>query len=389
LSLIAATFYLYHGGVCLSYPQIINDFLEMVTTPSHSRNERALSDLVRKKLLDLGCEVTEDDAGPKFGGNSGNLLARFPGESSIEPIMFSAHLDRVNNPGRIAALVKTEEDRIVSDGTTILGADDASGLAAIVDGLRRSKAGGARHGEVELVVTVGEEIGLQGSRHLDYAPLRSKMAYVLDSGGDVGTIVNRAPTQKTVTISVQGLSSHAGMAPEAGINAIRVAAAAMMKLPEGRLSPVTTSNFGVIEGGKATNIVCDFVKLKAEARSHDAAELERYTDLLNRTFRETAAEYKTTVELDWVLEYEAFYVPEDERVVALARRAFDGLGLETKIMSGGGGMDGNHFNKNGIKSVGLSTGYKHVHTQKEEQSISQLILCGEAVARIIEAAVSV
>ncbi|MDR0355501.1 MAG: M20/M25/M40 family metallo-hydrolase [Deltaproteobacteria bacterium] len=373
----------------MSYPQIINDFLEMVTTPSHSRNERALSDLVRKKLLDLGCEVTEDDAGPKFGGNSGNLLARFPGESSIEPIMFSAHLDRVNNPGRIAALVKTEEDRIVSDGTTILGADDASGLAAIVDGLRRSKAGGARHGEVELVVTVGEEIGLQGSRHLDYAPLRSKMAYVLDSGGDVGTIVNRAPTQKTVTISVQGLSSHAGMAPEAGINAIRVAAAAMMKLPEGRLSPVTTSNFGVIEGGKATNIVCDFVKLKAEARSHDAAELERYTDLLNRTFRETAAEYKTTVELDWVLEYEAFYVPEDERVVALARRAFDGLGLETKIMSGGGGMDGNHFNKNGIKSVGLSTGYKHVHTQKEEQSISQLILCGEAVARIIEAAVSV
>jgi tripeptide aminopeptidase len=366
----------------------LSDFLEMVATPSHSRDERALADLFMSKLLGLGLdlEIGEDGAGGLVGGNTGNVVARWPGEPWAEPILFSAHLDRVANPGNIVAIVDEGGDRVVSDGRTILGADDASGLAAILDGLRRARDGGFPHGDVELAITVAEEVGLKGSRCLNYGRLRSRVGFVLDSSGPVGSIVNRAPTQKTVEAVIRGRSSHAGMAPEEGINAIRVAAMALSRLPEGRLSPITTSNFGVIEGGKATNIVCDLVRLRGEARSHDQGELEAYVGLVGQEFGRAALEAGATASLDWELEYEAFHVKEDERAVALASRGLKGLGLEPRTVTGGGGMDAKHFNAHGIRSVGLSTGYKFVHTEKEEQSISELVLCGRAVAEIIKAA---
>ncbi|MDR1677446.1 MAG: M20/M25/M40 family metallo-hydrolase [Deltaproteobacteria bacterium] len=374
----------------MAYPQIITDFLELVTTPSHSYKERILADLFKLKLkeLDLDLEIEEDQVGAAIGGDTGNIIVRWPGQENIIPILFSAHLDRVSNPGHITPIVKENEDRIVSDGATILGADDASGLAAILDGFRRVKAEGIPHGDIELLITVAEEVGLKGSRNLNYTKVKSKIGYVLDSSGPVGTIVNRAPTQKTVEITIHGRSAHAGMAPEEGINAIRVGALAIASLPEGRLSPITTSNFGVISGGKATNIVCDLVKIKAEARSHDQTELEAYVTKLEEAFKRFSSEAGATVSFDWTVEYNAFYAKENEKVVTLASSALKNLGLDPKIISGGGGMDANHFNEHGIKSVGLSTGYKFVHTEKEEQPISELILCGKVVAEIIRTIVN-
>jgi tripeptide aminopeptidase len=361
----------------------------MIVAPSHSRNERALADLFMSKIkdLDLPMEMEEDQAASAIGGDTGNIIVRLIGpKKGVEPIMFSAHLDRVSNPGTIKPAVLENEDRIVSDGTTILGADDATGLAAILDGLRRIKAEGHPYGDIELVITVAEEVGLVGSNFLDYSKLKSKIGYVLDCSGPVGTIVNRAPTQKTVVITINGRSSHAGMAPEEGINAIMVAAKAIAAMPEGRLSPITTSNFGVIQGGKATNIVCDLVKIEAEARSHDQGELDAYVDKVEETFKKVAADFGATVSFTWVNEYSSFHIKETDYVISLANQAFEKLGIAQNVQTGGGGMDANRFNVNGIKSVGLSTGYKNVHTQTEEQPISQLILLGQVVSEIVKTA---
>ncbi|MDR2387301.1 MAG: M20/M25/M40 family metallo-hydrolase [Deltaproteobacteria bacterium] len=373
----------------MTYPEIVKDFLDMVTVPSHSRNERALADLFMSKMkdLDLPMEIHEDQAASSIGGDTGNIIIRLIGsKKEVEPIMFSAHLDRVSNPGTIKPTILENEDRIVSDGSTILGADDATGLASILDGLRRIKAQGQPYGDIELVITVAEEVGLLGSKFLDFSKVTSKIGYVLDSGGPVGTIVNRAPTQKTVEITIHGRSSHAGMAPEEGINAIMVAAKAIAAMPEGRLSPITTSNFGIIHGGKATNIVCDLVKIKAEARSHDLGELEAYLAKVEETFKKVAAEAGAKVSFSWTHEYTAFYTKESDEVISLASQAFEKLGITQNIQTGGGGMDANRFNEKGIKSVGLSTGYKNVHTETEEQSISQLILLGQVVSEIIKTA---
>jgi len=365
---------------------IIEDFLALVRLNVNSLKERAIADDLRARLTALGLSVEEDDAGARIGGEAGNLIARLPGEEGRPVIMFSAHLDRVENHGRIRPVVDEDRGVITSDGTSILGADDVTGLAAILDGLRRVRASGRPHGEVEVVFSVAEEIGLLGARNLDPGRLKARTAYVLDCGGPLGLIVNQAPTQYRFIITVHGRSAHAGIAPETGLSAIRVAATALTRLPEGRLSPSATSNFGLIQAGQATNIVCERCEIKGEARSTDQAELAAYLDLVRRVFQETAEEFGGRAEMETSLEYLTFRVEEDHPAIGLARRAMEKLGLSVRITGSGGGMDGNFFNQHGLTAVGLAPGYDQVHTPREEQSIAQLIDCGRLVAEIIWAA---
>lgn len=360
---------------------IVEEFLELVQISAGSRRERQIHQAVAAKLRELGFRVEEDDAGQKIGGEAGNLIALLPGDPALPPLLFSAHLDRVENHGRIRPSV--EDGIIKSDGTSILAADDVSGLCAILDGLRRALAEQLPHGDIEIVFSVAEEIGLLGARHLDYSKLKSKMAFVIDTGGPLGTVVNQCPSQYVMDVVIQGRSAHAGMEPEKGVNAIKVAAEAISRLPQGRLSPHSTSNIGVINGGRATNIVCDRVELKAEARSTIPLELENYLADFKRIFTETAREFGAEATIDSHLEYSTFKVEEDEEVIKLIGRAMGNLGLEMKVTAGGGGMDGNHFNQHGIKAVGLSPGYQGVHTPQETQPVDELVKCGRLVAEII------
>lgn len=365
---------------------IVEEFLELVQIEAHSLQERLITDVLKGKLTALGCTVEEDGAGEKIGGNSGNLIARLPGDPAKPAILFSAHMDRVANHGRIKPIVREAEDLIKSDGTSILAADDISGVCAVLDGVRRVLAEKAPHGEVEIVFSVAEEVGLLGARHLDYSKLHSKMAYVIDSIGPVGAIVNQAPTQYTMNIKVYGQSAHAGLEPEKGINAIKVAACAIAKMREGRLSPRSTANFGVIGGGKASNIVCDFVEISAEARSTDPAELLAYLEEMDTVFAETAREWNTKIEIEKNLEYSTYRVDESSETIQMALRVLRKLNLDTSISPCGGGSDGNYFNANGISAIALSPGYAGVHTPNEQQPISSLISCGELVAELIKEA---
>ena len=367
----------------MPHAPIIEDFLALVRLNVNSLKERAIADELKTRLTALGLTVEEDDVGGRIGGEAGNLIARLPGEPGRPVVLFSAHMDRVANDGHIRPIIDEARGTITSDGTSILGADDAAGLAAILDGLRRVRADSRPHGEVEIVFSVAEEIGLKGAKHLDYKRLKAKTAFVLDCGGDLGLIVNQAPTQYRFFITVHGRGAHAGIAPEKGLSAIRVAATALTRVPEGRLSPKTTSNFGIIQAGQATNIVCERCEIKGEARSIDQEELTAYLGQVRRVFTETAREFSGEAEMEQILEYHAFLVPEDHPAIDLARRAMKNLGLTSRVTKSGGGMDANHFNRHGLTAVGLALGYDQVHSSREEQSMAQLQDCGRLVAEII------
>ena len=367
----------------MPHPPIIEDFLDLVKLSANSLKERAIADELRARLTALGLSVEEDDAGARIGGEAGNLIARLPGEPGRPVILFSAHMDRVKNHGHIRPIVDEARGLITSDATSILGADDVAGLAAILDGIRRVRAAGRPHGEVEVVLSVAEEIGLQGTRHLDYSRLKAKAAFVLDCGGGLGLIVNQAPTQYRFLITVHGRSAHAGIAPEDGLSAIRMAATALTRIPEGRLSPASTSNFGMIQAGQATNIVCELCEIKGEARSTDPGELEAYIEKVRRVFEETAQEMGGGAEMEAALEYKTFRIPEDHPAIGLAKRAMNNLGLAARVSPSGGGMDANHFNQHGLTAVGLAPGFDHAHTTREEQSMAQLVDSGRLVAEII------
>lgn len=370
----------------MTRPAIVEEFLELVQIESHSFKERLLADALTTKLKALGFTVEEDDTGSKINGNAGNLIARLAGDPSAPSILFSAHMDRVDNHGHIKPVVLENEDTIKSDGTSILAADDISGVCAILDGVRRVQADSAVHGDIEIVFSVAEEVGLLGARHLDYSKLKSKMGYVIDSSGPLGTLINQAPTQYTFEIKVHGRSAHAGMALEDGISAIRVAAVALSRLKEGRLTPTTTSNFGLIQGGRATNIVADYAQLKAEVRSTQNEEIEKYLTEVKKVFAETAAEFEASFEMEANLEYTTFKVDEQSEIIRIAERAMKNVGLTIDVHGAGGGMDGNFFNQHGLQAVGISPDYRKVHTSDEEQPISALIKCGEMVAELIKEA---
>lgn len=370
----------------MALPVVVEEFLELVRLPVGVRRERQIADALVVKLKALGLTVEEDGTGAAIGGEAGNLIARLEGDPAKTSLLFSAHLDRVENHGRIQPSVSEDGRSIRSDGTSILAADDVSGICAILDGIRRVQAEGLAHGPIEVVLSVAEEVGLLGARHLDYSKIRSKMAYIIDVSGPVGTLVNQAPTQFTLKITIRGRSAHAGMEPEKGLSAIRVASVALARLPEGRLSPRSTSNFGIFKAGRATNIVCDLAEIEGEARSSDLGELTKYLDLVEQVFQETAQAFGAEVTVETHLEYETYRVDEDEEVIGLAGRAMKKLGLTMEIGPSGGGSDGNFFNRNGLKAVGLSPGYLKAHTSEEEQPVDELIKCGELVAEIIREA---
>src|SRR5204863_7949226 len=109
--------------------------LELVQIDSHSRQERDVAERIKKYCEEMGARVEIDDAGEKVGGNSGNVIARFPGSiADAQPIMMSAHMDTVVPGEGVKPIV--EGDMIRTDETTVLGGDEKSGCAVIMEVIR-------------------------------------------------------------------------------------------------------------------------------------------------------------------------------------------------------------------------------------------------------------
>ncbi len=348
-------------------------FLDLVQIDSHSREEREVAKYIITHLEALGIDVVMDDTAEKIGGNCGNLFARLNGAATgkVEPLLFCAHMDTVV-PGRGVKPVE-KNGLIRSSGDTVLGADDKSGIAAMLEMAHVLTEDKMRFGEIELLFTVAEEIGLMGVKHFDTSILKSKRAYFLDTE-NVNHIGVAAPSAYRMTYRVFGQEAHAGLAPEKGLSAILVAARAIQSMPLGRIDSETTANIGSIEGGTATNIVPKLVTLRGEARSHSETKLELQVkgmmQAFDRAIEATSAiigdqEVRARVEENRNLEYKAFHIPRESFTYQLAAKAGADLGIKMLPEISGGGSDANIFNAKGIESVVLGTGMQEPHTVKE------------------------
>ena len=344
--------------------RLIESFMELVRIDSISREERNLATFLIKKLEDLGLEIKVDQAGEKVKSDSGNIIARLKGSvKKATPIMFSAHMDTVV-PGKNIKPI-CDGEKIVSDGKTILGADDKAAIAALLEALHIIKEHNIPCGDIEIVFSICEEIGLQGAKNLDISSLNARMAFVLDCGGQVGEIINAAPSQNSLKIIIHGKAAHAGSNPEEGINAIQVAGFVLSRMKLGRIDEETTTNIGIISGGKATNIVPDKVTLEGEVRSRNEEKLEKYTEQLKKIAEDTAQEFRAKAEVKTNREYYCYNLSADDRVVKIAMKAARDIGLQPELHPSGGGSDANVFNKKGFPSVDLAIGMEKVHTVNE------------------------
>ena len=245
--------------------RLVKTFTDLVALDSPSFDEQAVCRYIKERLTALGVQVAEDDSAAATGSTCGNLLATIPGDPSLEPVLFAAHMDTVE-PSRGKQAVTDENGRITSCGDTVLGADDFAGVSAILEGVASLLESGATHPTLELLFTTGEEHFCVGAKAFDAQRLQSKTAYVMDLSGPVGDCAVAAPTLITFSAEVVGKAAHAGFAPEDGVHAIQVAAAAIANLPSGRWGDVTV-NVGTISGGRATNIVPDSCTVTGEIRA--------------------------------------------------------------------------------------------------------------------------
>lgn len=363
-------------------------FIQLVQIDSISLEEGELCRFLQSRLEHLGADTFVDRAGPKIGGNSGNLIARLDGAIDVPPLLICAHMDTVE-PGR-GVHVDFSRGRFRSRGDTVLGADDKSAIAIILEMVCALREDARSHGPLELVFTVGEEVGLLGAKHLDHRVLKARFGYVLDTS-DTDGLVTRAPASNQIGCQVLGLAAHAGAEPERGINAISLASKAIAGLKLGRLDDETTCNIGLIQGGCATNIVPEKVQVKGEVRSHDTTKLERVTQNILEAFKSTIADYptrgtpaerpqlKTTVER----EFDALRIADDHAVVELAREAAQRLGRRLTTKTSGGGSDANVFFPKGIVAGILGTGMQDVHTVRESVELVEMVRAAELLEEIV------
>ena len=362
--------------------RLVEEFLELVQIDSETKHEQVIAPILVQKLEDMGFDVFQDDAHTRNGHGAGNIIATLKGDESIEPIYFTVHMDTVV-PGIGIKPEIREDGYIYSDGTTILGADDKAGMAAIFEMARRIKEKNINHGTIQFIITAGEESGLVGAKELNPAHIIAKYGFAVDSDGKVGGIVVAAPFQAKVNVKVFGKTAHAGVAPEKGISAITVAAKAVAQLKLGRLDEETTANIGRFEGGKATNIVCDEVTIFAEARSIDEAKLNVQTAHMKETFERVAEENGARAEVEIALSYPGFRVTEDDKVVQIAQRAATAIGRTPQLGISGGGSDANVIAGFGIPTVNLSVGYEEIHTTNERIPVEELEKLADLLEQII------
>jgi len=368
--------------------RLAETFKFLVQIDSVSKEEGVIANEIKKILESLGAETFVDNAGDKIGGNSGNLIAKFKGNMQAPALLLNAHMDTVE-PGRGVKAVLVN-GTFTSDGTTILGADDKSAIAILLETLNILRENDLRYGPLELVFTVCEEIGLQGAKHLDLSAVTAKYGFALDATDTEG-IVNRAPSANHFEFTIHGKDAHAGAAPEKGINAISLASKAISKLELGRIDQETTCNIGIIEGGIATNIVPNLVKVKGEVRSHDEEKLNKITNEIVFSFNEVIENYKKInpndelprVEINLKKDFPRTHIPDNHPVIKLATRAAENLGRKMKTKTTGGGADANIFFEKGIFTGVLGTGMRDMHTVRESIKLDDMVRTAELLLEII------
>lgn len=376
--------------------RLVDTFLKLVSIDSESYHERKMADFLKKELKSLGLHVEEDDAAEKLAEHyaktagkgktgeeaekidpAGNLWTCLPGnlpseeENRKKALLFSSHMDTVS-PGNNKKAVIHEDGTITSDGSTVLGADDATGLAEILELIHILKEYNIPHPDIEILFTAAEEPYCQGSRLFDFQKLHARTAYVLDLSGPIGTAAYAAPSILSLYIRVRGKSAHAGFNPEDGIHAIQIASQAISRLSFGHVEADTTVNLGTISGGAGKNIVPEEVYLTGEIRSMSSEKAEYWLNQVTDAFHQAAEQAGGTAEITCEKEFDAYRDCPKEPVVQTFVKAAENLNLPVTLRETFGGSDNNHFNSHGIHGLVIANAMNHSHTTQECTQIDEL-----------------
>ncbi|MBV8430890.1 MAG: M20/M25/M40 family metallo-hydrolase [Solirubrobacterales bacterium] len=345
-------------------------FESLCRIESPSGRERHCTDWVRGELDGMGIGAEEDDAGREAGSDAGNLLARIPGRGP-DSILLCAHVDTVPLTAPV--------DPVIVDGgwenanEAILGADNKAAVAVMLELARRMmRASEPPEVGLELLFTVCEEVALRGAKAFDPGLLVSRFGYVFDHASPIGEVVLASPTYYRVLAEVHGKAAHAGIRPEAGRSAIAAAAKGIAAMQLGRLDAETTANVGTLAGGTNANVVPEFCRLEAEARSLDTARAEAVATEMVDHLQEAADAGECDLDITVQRMFDGYRTRPREPQVVLAERALEACGYTPKPIVTGGGSDANALQTAGFPCTNLANGTERNHEPTERVSVDAL-----------------
>ena len=376
--------------------------MKMMAIPGASGQEGAIMQFIHDRLLAAGLDEKDlvyDNAHKKtpLAGQVGNLIVKLPGTVRGPRRMLSAHVDTV--PVCVGSQPVQKGDFVESaDPNTGLGADDRAGAALLLTVAEQLLAGGIDYFPTTLLWTVQEEVGLYGARHVQTNKLgKPQLCFNFDGGSPVKLTIGATGGYR-MTIKVHGIASHAGGAPEQGVSAIAIASLALADLVENgwhglieKRGGTGTSNVGVFEGGAATNVVTNYVKLRAEARSHDSKFRERIVKEIEKAFARAVKKVKNSsgkrgrVDFQGQLDYDSFRLDQNDPSVVAAAAAVEAEGGTPVIEISNGGLDANWLAARGVPAVTLGCGQKNIHTVDEQLDIAQYELACRQALRLVAA----
>jgi tripeptide aminopeptidase len=385
-----------------------DEFIRLTAIDAESFHESAMKTWICGRLVSMGLSPDEDGTAGRIGGDTGNLFCRCSrtdrntdktGPADIrpadmpsaqeEPVLFCAHMDTVA-PGCGKKAVVHDDGTITSDGTTVLGADDAAAVAEILEALQEILEEGLPHRNLELLFTAAEEPYTRGASCFDCSRLQAKTAFIPDATGPQGTFSLTEPTLVSFRFEITGRAAHAGFDPEQGISALKIAALAIAQLPEGRVDPDTTFNIGLLHGGTGTNVIPEKAVLEGEIRSlyHERA-LALYEKARDVFARETAAAQtadglRAVLREEMTVRLTAYRVGEKDPARLRYEEACRRTGTQPHPVLNFGGSDSNVFRRNGIAALTIASAMHEVHTCRESTSVDEMVRATEIIKLLMQ-----
>jgi tripeptide aminopeptidase len=275
-------------------------------------------------------------------------------------------------------------DIVTASGTTLLGADDKAGVAAIVAAAGHLVAHPEiPHGRIRIAFTPDEEIG-RGANRFDVARFGASCAYTLD-GGNCGEVEFESFSADVMRVTFIGFNTHPGYAKGRMVNAIKAAARFIDRLPPDRLSPETTADYGGYVHPYQMEASVDRTSVRVLLRDFVTASLREQQRIVEDLAGQVARETGTRVEFDVQEQYRNMREVLDRHpdVVNKAREAIRRAGLTPVEKPIRGGTDGSRLSFMGLPTPNLFAGEHNFHSRLEWTSRQDL---ENAVAVIVELA---
>lgn len=370
-----------------SKEELINIFKELLNIYSPTRNEKNVANYIIKFLEKLGAEIYLDNSYDKYDGNAPTVFAKLKGNIKGEGVTFSAHMDVVEpNEG----LVIIEEDNIIkTDKTTTLGGDDKAGIAAILYSVKYIVENNIDHKDIYMVFTPGEEKGMLGARNINWQEVYkninpAKNTIVVDNAGKAKYVAYKAPTCTNYRLSVVGKTAHAGLAPEEGINAIKILSEIIYNLKSGRIDELTTANISQINSDFPTNVVPDMATAYGEVRAHSNEKVESILQEYKEIGESIANKYSGKFTMEIEKQYPLLDSKDNLKFAKEFLKIYKEIGIDASLQVIGGGSDANFFADEGFNSIIIGVGMEKVHTTDEYLEVNELVNTTKAIIKYLD-----